>query len=206
MNPAGRLLAVTMLATATLSLLGSPAPAAPGGVVEANLFLRDLTLPADGPALDEDLGFFLSSGRAGWAHEVTLTVDMSAATGVADVVVTEAYPEVTCSTTDQVVRCTVPGPHQVIVVPGSGGFSLFTVPSVLLSLTPKPGVAAGEAGALTVTARADDGPTTTRTAKIRIGEGVTSRLSTRRHVRWHRAGAPPCARRSATPALAMSGG
>jgi hypothetical protein len=66
----------------------------------------------------------------------------------------------------------VPGPHQIIVLPESGSFSLFTVPSVLLSITPKAAAAAGDAGALTITARADDGPTTTRTSRLRIGEGV----------------------------------
>ncbi|MEV8503652.1 hypothetical protein AB0368_02350 [Actinoplanes sp. NPDC051475] len=167
-----RLLALTMLATATFALLGFPASAAPGHTVTANVFLRDLTLPVGGPTLDDDLGVFLTSDRAGWANQETLTVDTSAATGVADVTVEEVYPGVTCSTTGAVVRCTVPGPHPIFSLPDSGKVSIGTFASVMISLTPKPGAAAGDTGALTVTARADDGPTTTETSRIRLGEGV----------------------------------
>lgn len=166
------LFALTLLATATLALLSSPASAAPGDTVKANVFLRDLTLAADGPALDDDVSVLLTSDRAGWASAETITVDTSAATAVADVTVEEAYPGVTCSTTGAVVRCTVPGPHRVIALPESGKVAIGTYASVLISLTPKPGAAVGDAGALTVTAQADDGPTTTETSRVRIGEGV----------------------------------
>jgi hypothetical protein len=166
-----RFLALTMLVTATVALLGSPAGAAPDGEVTADVFLRDLTVPADGPAVEDHLSFFLTSDRAGWADEVTVSVDTSAAASVFDVAVEEASPEVTCATTGPVVRCTVPGPHEV-VDPPEGSFGFTTSASVLLRLTPKAGAAAGDAGTLTVTARADDGPTTTETARVRIGEGV----------------------------------
>jgi hypothetical protein len=91
---------------------------------------------------------------------------------VADAAVKEVSSGVTCSTTGPVVRCTVPGPHRIIKVPDSGSFSIVTSPSVMISLTPKPGATAGDAGAITVTAQTDDGPTATRTSTVRIGEGI----------------------------------
>ncbi len=168
-----RLAALATLATATVALFGFPASAAPAGEVTTEVFLRDLTLPVDGPAVEEDLTFLLTADRAGWADEVTLSVDTSAAAAVVDVVVQGASPEVTCATTGPVVRCTVPGPHEVIDPPDNGSFGFITSQTVMLSLTPKAGAAAGDAGTLTVTARADDGPTTTQTARVRVGEGVS---------------------------------
>ncbi len=166
-----RLLGMTLV-TAAVALLGSPASAAPAGEVTTNLFLRDFTLAADGPAVEEDLSFYLSADRAGWADEVILSVDTSGVAAVTDVAVREAFTEVPCATTGPVVRCVLPGPHQVIDPPDNGAFSVVTTPEVMLSLTPKAGAAAGDAGTLTVTARADDGPTTTETARVRIGDGV----------------------------------
>lgn len=172
MTPPRRLLAVTTLVTAALALSGSPASAAPGGDVTTNVFLRHLTLPVGGPTVDEDPTFFLSSDEPGWANEVSLTVDASAASAVADVVVEAASAEVTCATTGAVARCTVPGPHRIVELPDNGALAIITVPSVRIGVTPKPGAAAGDTGTLTVTARADDGPTTTETATVRIGQGV----------------------------------
>jgi hypothetical protein len=167
-----RLLALIVAVTATLALLGSPASAAPGGEVETNVFFRHLTLLAGGPTVDETPDFFLTADKAGWANEVTLSVDTSAAVAVVDIAVTELSPETTCATTDAVVRCTVAGPHRIIDLPESGNFVIGTSPSVGISLTPKAGATAGDAGAITVTGRADDGPTSSRTSTVRIGEGV----------------------------------
>ncbi|MGA5305733.1 hypothetical protein ACPCHT_37965 [Nucisporomicrobium flavum] len=157
---------------ATLVPPGAPAGAAPAGTVTANLFLRNFTLPAGGPAVEEELSFFLSSDRPGWADEVTISVDTASVAAVADVEVEPAQPEVTCRTTGPVTRCTVPGPQQVLKLPETGSFSLFTIPSVTMRLTAKPGSVPGDAGTLTVTAKADDGPATTENARVRIGAGV----------------------------------
>ncbi|GGQ54656.1 hypothetical protein [Couchioplanes azureus] len=167
-----RLLALAMVAIPALALLGSPAGAAPTGTVEADIFVRHLTLAAGGPTVDEDVSVFLSSDREGWANEVTLSIDTSAAAELADVAVEEADAEVACATTGPVVRCTVPGPHRVVVLPSSGSFGMLTTASVLLSLTPKPGAKPGDTGALTVTATADQGPASTFTARVRVGEAV----------------------------------
>jgi hypothetical protein len=167
-----RLLALTLLAVATLAGPAAPADAAAGSPVEARVYLRDLTLPATGPAVDEHVAVILTADRAGWAKEVTLSVDTSAATAVVGVAVKATYPDGTCSTTGSVVRCTLPGPHRIVGVPDRGGFSVVTTASVMIRLTPRPGAAAGDTGALTVTARADGGPTTTETSRVRIGEGV----------------------------------
>lgn len=166
-----RLAALAMLATSTLATLGAPVSAAPDGTVKANVLVRDLTLPAGGPTVDDHLSVYLTSDHAGWANEVTLTVDTSAVTAVADIAVEAADFGVTCSTTGPVVRCTT-GPHRIIEVPESGSFGFMTSGSVRLSLTAKTGAVAGDAGTVTVTAKADDGPTTTETTRVRIGEGV----------------------------------
>ena len=164
--------ALMAVAVAAIVSLGSPAGAAPAGTVEANVFLRNLTLAAGGPTVGEDLAVFLSSDRDGWASEVTFTVDVAAVTAVADVTVEPEGPDVTCSASGSVTRCAAPGPHRVIDVPDNGSFGVIAIPSVLISLTARAGAATGDTGALTVTASADGGPVTTRTSRVRIGEGV----------------------------------
>jgi hypothetical protein len=172
MTRSRRLLALTAVVTATLSLLGPPASAAPGGPVETNVFFRNLTVPAGGPAVEEGLDVFLTSNEGGWAEEVTVVIDTSAVTAIAAVTVRGTSDEVSCATAGALVRCTLAGPHRIIDVPENGGFSLITLASLMISLKAKPGAAPGDTGTLIVTGRADDQPTTTRTTTVRIGEGV----------------------------------
>ena len=159
-----RLLAVTTLVTVALALSGFPAGAAPGGDamgdVTTEVPLRDFTLPLGGPAVGHDLPFLLSADEPGWANEVTLTVDASAASAVAEVNVTVGddsvlnsimpNDRVRCATTDAVTRCTAGGPHRVH----------------------KRSDSLGDTGTITVKARADNGPITTETSRVRIGQGV----------------------------------
>lgn len=159
-----RLGALALLAAACVALLGVPASAAPAGT-EATIFVRDLTLPAGGEAVDEIFDVLLFADTAGWADEVAVTFDVSGA-DVADIEI----PKEDC-TTAAVVRCVLPGPYPVIQRPKDGLF-LTTVGGIWMSLTPKAGASVGDTGTLTVTVQADDGPVTTRTATIRIGEAV----------------------------------
>ena len=172
MTRSRRLLALTAVVSAALAVLGPPASAAPEGTVEAHAFLRHLTLPVDGPTVDEHLPILLTSDRAGWAGEVTVNVDTSAVGAVADVDVQVSFDGADCSAAGAVTRCTLPGPHRIYEMPDNGTIGFITSEFVTISVTPKPGAAAGATGALTVTARADDGPTTTRTSTVRLGEGV----------------------------------
>jgi hypothetical protein len=172
MTRSRRLLALTAVVTATLALPGPPAGAAPAGTVQTHTFLRNLTLPADGPAVEEHLDVLLTSDRAGWAGEVTVGVDTSAIGTVADVAVESLSDGAECSAAGAVTRCTLPGPHRVYDPPENGAFSVIVMANVTISVTPKPGATVGTTGALTISARADDGPTTTRTSTVRIGEGV----------------------------------
>jgi hypothetical protein len=167
-----RLLALTAVVTTTVVPLGLPASAAPDGAVQTNVFFPNLTVPAEGPAVDEGLTVFLTSDKDGWAEEVTVVIDPSAVAAFADVTVEGEADEVSCSTDGPLVRCTLAGPHRIIGVPDDGGFGLVTVASALIRVAPKPGATPGDTGALTITGQADDQPTTTRTSTVRIGEGV----------------------------------
>ena len=166
MSRSRRPAALMLLVAAMVALLATPAQAAPGEV-EAEISLRNLTLPAGGGTVEERLFALLLAERAGWASKLTLTVDTS------DVAVADVAVDGQCSA-GPVKRCVMPGPHQVFRRPeGDGTFSFITTDAGLpVSLTPKPGTSAGDTGTLTVTAQVDDGPVTTETATIRIGEGV----------------------------------
>jgi hypothetical protein len=184
-----RVVVLAMFAAVVLGLGGGPVNAASGDV-EALVYLRNLTLPAGGDAVEEDLTFLLFADRAGRADEVTLDVDVSGLASVAEVEVTGLRADVECSA-GPVVRCVVPGPHQVYPRPeGDGGFVFLTEVLVSMSLTPKAGAAVGDSGVLTVAAKADDGPAMTDTATVRLGEALISRRSTARSgrllpvVRW----------------------
>ena len=54
-------LAVLTLVVAALALSGSPVSAAPGDDVTTEFFLRDLTLPVEGPTVYEDSTFYLTA-------------------------------------------------------------------------------------------------------------------------------------------------
>ncbi|WP_306216051.1 hypothetical protein [Actinoplanes sp. RD1] len=166
MNRSHRSAALTMLAAAALALLPAPAQAAPPGV-EGGVYLRDLTLPAGGKTLEEGLAVLLFADEAGWADSITLSIDTSEV-GVAEVTVGGEQ-----CTTGTVVRCVVPGPHQVFQRPDDDGpHGYFTWSLVSLGLTPRDDAAAGDSGTLSVATQVEDGPTTTESATIRIGEGV----------------------------------
>ncbi|MEU4690030.1 LPXTG cell wall anchor domain-containing protein [Actinoplanes sp. NPDC023714] len=170
-----RLAALTMLVTAMLVtalsvLLPAPAGAAPAGV-EGGVSPRNLTLPAAGDPVEEILAPVLFADEEGWANSVTLTFDTSKV-GVAAVEIDAAQAGGTCSA-GPVVRCVLPGPHRVFERPdddATWGFATTTV--IMLTLTPEPGAAVGDAGTLSVATAVDGGAATTETATVRIGEGV----------------------------------
>ncbi|NMO53950.1 hypothetical protein HH310_22555 [Actinoplanes sp. TBRC 11911] len=165
-----RLVVLTMLAAAVSAPLGTPAEAAPAGV-EGLVTLRNLTLPAGGGTLDESLSVILFADQAGWAESIILTIDTSKV-GVADVVIDDSQAGGDCSA-GPVVRCLLRGPHRVFKRPDDdGSYGFWTFSDVLLRLTPKKGASVGDAGILSVTTKIDDGPATTETTAIRIGEGV----------------------------------
>ncbi|MBB2947352.1 hypothetical protein FB565_007120 [Actinoplanes lutulentus] len=173
MTRSRRLAALTMLAAAVLAPFSAPAEttpaaAAPAGT-EGSVYLRNLTLPTNGSAVEESLFVLMFADEPGWADSLTLTIDTTQV-GVADVDVA-TQSEGKCST-GPVVRCVMPGPHRVFERPDDGTSGYMTFGLVSLRLTPQPTAAAGDSGTLSVATTIDDGPTSTETATIRIGEGV----------------------------------
>jgi LPXTG-motif cell wall-anchored protein len=167
---------------ATLVLAVSPAAAAPGpghpagpaaiAVAVADVGI-ELRLPQVTMQVGEDreeIEIFARlhpSGGTAQVDGVTFSIDLSQATDVAVLdPFAVSYPPVQqdCSTVGPVVTCILRGP----LIPADG--SEFRLAGLWLSA--KRGAAAGATGTMTVVARADDGPPTTRSSVIRIGEDV----------------------------------
>lgn len=176
--PFASFVSTAAVALTALVLPISPAVAAPGpdnsagsaAVADVGIELRLPHVTMQVGEDREEIEIFARlrpPGGTAQVDGVSFSIDLSRATDVAVLdPFAVSYPPVQqdCSTVGPVVTCILRGP----LVPADG--SEFRLAALWLSA--KPGAAAGATGTMTAVARADDGPSTTRSSVIRIGENV----------------------------------
>jgi LPXTG-motif cell wall-anchored protein len=175
--PFASFVAVPAVVLAALVVAMSPATAAPGPESSAGAAVADIGIELRLPQVTmqvgedrEEIEIFARLRPPGGTTQVDgvrFSIDLSQATDVAVLdPFAVSYPPVQqdCSTVGPVVTCILRGP----LVPADG--SEFRLAALWLSA--KPGAVAGTTGTMTVVARADDGPPTTRSSVVRIGETV----------------------------------
>jgi LPXTG-motif cell wall-anchored protein len=163
--------AAAFIAAASLALPGTPAVAA-GSDPSVSLYFPDISVA--GAAAKINPVYAWADGPGGADSEpvavkkLTVTVDTS---GVADLAAVKETGDLdlsddqSCTTAGAKITCTIDGPLLF-----TGHDSL--LPLLALQVTGKDGAAEGASGKLTLTAQADDGPVTTSTSTVTVGEGV----------------------------------